>query len=62
MLLLCMNGEKFQKRVDNVLRIGILKESQHDAIDSLDEVVALVFDVARSQFLHNFHLMLVFVN
>ena len=48
MLLLCIDGEKFQKRVDNVLRIGILKESQHDAIDSLDEVVALVFDVARS--------------
>ena len=57
-----MNGQQFQKSVDNVLRIGILKESQHDAIDGLDEVVALVFDVARSQFLHNFHLMLVLVN
>lgn len=62
MLLLCMNGQKFQKSVNDVLGIGILKEPQHDAIDGLDEVVALVFDVARSQFLHNFHLMLVLVN
>lgn len=57
-----MDGQKFQKSVNNVLGIGILKESQHDAIDGLDEVVTFVFDVTRSQFLHNFHLMLVFVD
>lgn len=62
MLLLCMDGQKFQKSVNNVLGIGILKESQHDAIDGLDEVVTFVLDVTRSQFLHNFHLMLVFVD
>lgn len=57
-----MNGKQFQQSVDYVLLIGVFKKTEHDAVDGLYEVIAFVLNIARSQLLYDFSLVLVLID